>query len=102
MQAERERISKGYLSEGDRQAAIIRGETDRDVAIMLAQANEKAQTLEGEGDAQALKIIADAFSADPAFYEFVRSLEVMQKSTPDGSEVVIGLNSSLYKLLAQP
>ena len=102
MQAERERISKGYLSAGDRQAAIIRGETDRDVAILLAQANEKAQTLEGEGDAQALKIIADAFSTNPEFYEFVRSLEVIRTSTPDGSEVVIGLNSSLYKLLAQP
>ncbi len=102
MQAERERISKGYISEGERQAAIIRGETDRDVAIMLAQANEKAQTLEGEGDAQALRIIADAFSANPQFYEFVRSLEVIHDATPNGAELIIGLDSSLYKLLAQP
>jgi len=102
MQAERERISKGYLSEGERQASIIRGETDRDVAIMLAEANEKAQVLEGEGDAEALRIIAEAFSADPEFYEFVRSLEVIDKATPDGAEIVIGLDSSVYKLLAQP
>jgi membrane protease subunit HflC len=102
MRAERERISKGYLSEGDRQAAIIRGETDRDVTIMLAEANEKAQTLEGEGDAEALRIIADAFGSDPEFYEFIRSLQVINDSTPDGTEIVIGLDSSLYKLLGQP
>ncbi len=102
MQAERERISKGYLSEGERQAAIIRGETDRDVAIMLAQAKEKAQTLEGEGDAEALRIIAETFSANSEFYEFVRSLEVIDSATPDGAEIIVGLDSSLYKLLEQP
>jgi membrane protease subunit HflC len=102
MRAERDRISKGYLSEGDRQAAIIRGETDRDVTIMLAEANEKAQTLEGEGDAEALRVIAESFSSDPEFYEFIRSLQVIDDSTPDGTEIVIGLDSSLYKLLGKP
>lgn len=102
MRAERDRISKGYMSEGERQAAIIRGETDRDVKIMLAEAEEKAQTLRGEGDAQALKIIADAFSTDPDFYEYIRSLEVIKEATPKGSELVIGLDSGLYKMLQQP
>jgi membrane protease subunit HflC len=102
MRAERERIAKGYVSEGERQASIIRGETDRDVAIMLAQAREKAQRLEGEGEAEALRTIAEAFSSDPDFYEFARSLEVIDNATPNGSELVIGLDSGLYKLLAQP
>lgn len=100
MRAERERISKGYISEGERQAAIIRGETDRDVRIMLAEAEEKAQKLRGEGDAESIKIIANAFGTNPDFYEYIRSLEVIKDATPKGSEIVIGLDSGLYKLLA--
>ncbi len=102
MRAERERISRGYVSEGDRQASVIQGETDRDVKIMVAQANEQAARLRGEGDAESLRIIAEAVNSDPEFYNFVRSLEVMGKATPKGSEFVIGLDSSLYKILMQP
>ncbi len=102
MRAERERISRGYVSEGERQASVIQGETDRDVKIMVAQANEQAARLRGEGDAESLRIIAEAVNSDPEFYKFVRSLEVMSKATPKGSEFVIGLDSSLYKILMQP
>lgn len=102
MRAERERISKGYVSEGDRQASVIQGETDRDVKIMIAQANEQAAKLRGEGDAESLRIIAEGFNSDPEFYKFVRSLEVVGEATPQGAELVIGLDSGLYKILAQP
>ncbi len=102
MRAERERISKGYVSEGERQASVIQGETDRDVKIMLAEAEEQAQKLRGDGDAESLRIIAGGFNSDPEFYKFIRSLEVITESTPQGSEFIIGLDSSLYRMLAQP
>jgi len=102
MRAERERISKGYVSEGERQASVIQGETDRDVKIMLAEAEEQAQKLRGEGDGESLRIIAEGFNSDPEFYKYVRSLEVITEATPKGSEFVIGLDSSLYKILVQP
>jgi membrane protease subunit HflC len=102
MRAERERISKGYVSEGERQASVIQGETDRDVKIMVAQAEEQAQKLRGEGDAESLRIIAEGFNSDPEFYKYVRSLEVITESTPKGSEFVIGLDSSLYRMIVAP
>jgi len=100
MRAERQRISKGYESEGERQAAIIRGETDRDVRILLAEAEEKAQKLRGEGEAESLRIIAAAFRENTDFYELIRTLEVVRESTPPGSELVIGLDSGVYRILA--
>jgi membrane protease subunit HflC len=102
MRAERERISKGYVSEGERQGSVIQGETDRDVKIMIAEAEEQAQKLRGEGDAGALRIIAEGFNSNPEFYKFVRGLEAIGKATPPNSEFVIGLDSSLYKMLTQP
>ncbi|GMV95313.1 MAG: hypothetical protein AMXMBFR82_50910 [Candidatus Hydrogenedentota bacterium] len=99
MQAERSRISKAYRSEGQKQADIIEGTTDRRVQVILANAERDAAKLRGEGDAQAIRIFAEAFGANPDLYVFMRSLEVMEESTPPGSEMLIGLDSGLYKLL---
>lgn len=99
MQAERDRISKGYRSEGEKEAQIIRGETDKRVAVILANAQREAQETRGEGDAQAIRIFAEAFGSDPDLYSFMRGLEVMKEATPVGTEMIIGLNSSIYKLL---
>jgi membrane protease subunit HflC len=99
MQAERSRISKAYRSEGQKQADIIEGTTDRRVQVILANAERDAAKLRGEGDAGAIRIFAEAFGANPDLYVFMRSLEVMEESTPPGSEMLIGLDSGLYKLL---
>lgn len=99
MQAERSRISKGYRSEGTKQASIIMGTTDRQVQVILANAKRDAEILHGEGDAHAARTFAEAFSSNPDLYEFMRSLEVIKEATPAGSELVIGLNSSIYNLL---
>jgi len=99
MQAERTRISKGYRSEGEKEAKIIRGTTDARVVVILANAQRKAQETRGEGDAQAIKIFADAFGSNPELYIYMRGLEVMRDATPVGSEMIVGLNSSIYHLL---
>jgi membrane protease subunit HflC len=99
MQAERDRISKGYRSEGEKAAQIIRGETDKRVAVILANAQREAQETRGEGDAQSIKIFAEAFGSNAELYSFMRGLEVMKEATPMGTEMIVGLNSSIYKLL---
>lgn len=99
MQAERSRISKGYRSEGNKQANIIKGNTDRQVQVILAEAKRDAEILRGEGDAEAAGIFAKAFGSNPEFYEYMRSLEVIREATPAGSELVIGLDSGIYNLL---
>jgi membrane protease subunit HflC len=99
MTAERSRISKGYRSDGRKEADIIESETDRRVQVILANAKREASMLRGEGDAEVLRIYAEGFSRNPQLYRFMRSLEVLQESTPPGSELIIGLDSSLYKML---
>ena len=99
MQAERSRISKQYRSEGEKESSIIKGQTDRQVRVILAEAERDARKLKGEGDAQAVRTFAEAFNSSPELYRFMRSLEVMEEATPPGTELVIGLDSGIYRFL---
>lgn len=102
MTAERSRISKAYRSDGGKQSEIIKSETDKRVQVLLAEARREAEILRGQGDAEALGIIAEAFGSNPELYRFIRTLEVMEKSTPPGSEFIIGIDSSLYSAIRGP
>lgn len=99
MQAERKRISDAYRSEGQKERDIIEGETDRQVKVIAANAERDAKILHGEGDAEALALVSDAFGSNAELYRFMRSLEVLEEATPSGSEVIIGLDSGLFQLL---
>jgi membrane protease subunit HflC len=99
MEAERSRISKGYRSEGHKQANMIEGAVDRRVKIILANAQRDATTMRGEGDAEAIRIFAEAFNSNPDLYRFMQSLDVLKDGTPSDSELVIGLDSSIFKFL---
>ncbi|MBI4557989.1 MAG: protease modulator HflC [Candidatus Hydrogenedentes bacterium] len=99
MEAERSRISKGYRSDGRKQADIIEGDTDRRVQVIGANAERDATMLKGDGDAGAVKIFAEAFNSNPELYRFMRSLEVLNENTPEGAEMVIGVDSGVFRLL---
>jgi modulator of FtsH protease HflC len=99
MEAERSRISKGYRSEGRKEADIIEGRVNKRVDVIRAEGQRDAEKLRGEGEAKAFETYAKAFGSDPELYRFLRTLEIIQDSTPPGSELVIGLDSSVYKLL---
>lgn len=89
MQAERERQAKQYRSQGDEEARKIRSSADKEVTIMLAEAKRKAEVLHGEGDAEAVRIFADAIRQSPEFYEFYRSLEAYKKSLKQNSRILM-------------
>jgi len=97
MMAERQRIAKRYRSEGEEEAFKLRGETDKNRTILMAKAYEESQKLRGEGDAAAAKVYAEAFSPDPAFYTFVRSLEAYEKSFNDKSTMLLSPDSDFLK-----
>ncbi|MBX7256666.1 MAG: protease modulator HflC [Candidatus Hydrogenedentes bacterium] len=101
MTAERSMISKGYRSVGQREANIIKATTDKDVQVILANAKGEASRLRGEADAEVIRIFAEAFSANPDLYTFIRSLEVLSKNTPIGSEFVLGADSGVFGLLKE-
>ena len=101
MEAERNRQANKFRSEGEEEAQKIRAATDRDKTIILADAYKDAERLRGEGDAAAVEIYAKAYSADPKFYEFVRTLDMYKKIIDDKTTLVLPSNSRLFKLLLE-
>ena len=99
MEAERKRQANKFRSEGEEEAQKIRASTDKDKTIILADSYKKAERIRGEGDAKAVEVYADAYSADPKFYEFVRTLDAYKKVIDDKTTLVLPSDSRLFKLL---
>lgn len=75
MQSEWAREAALNRAQGSEQAQEIRAKADRDVVVLLADAQQKADQMRGEGDAQRNKIFAAAYSKDPQFFAFYRSMQ---------------------------
>ena len=99
MEAERKRQANKFRSEGEEEAQKIRAATDRDKTIILADAYREAEKIRGEGDAKAVQIYARSYSADPKFYEFVRTLDTYKQVVDDKTTLVLPSGSKLFKLL---
>jgi membrane protease subunit HflC len=99
MRAERERIAKGYRSEGTEKALKIRADADKQKQIILSKAYETAQKIKGEGEAQAIKIYAQAYEEDIKFYELIRTLESYEKFIDGKTTVVLSADSELLKFI---
>ena len=99
MEAERKRQANKFRSEGEEEAQKIRAATDRDKTIILADAYKEAEKIRGEGDAKAVQVYARSYSADPKFYEFVRTLDTYKKVVDDKTTLVLPSDSKLFKLL---
>lgn len=99
MIAERKQIAEKFRSEGHGEAQKIIGEKERDLKQITSEAYKKAQEIKGKADAEATKIYAKAFGADPAFYSFVKTLEVYNNSLGKDSSLVLSTDSELFKYL---
>ena len=99
MDAERKRQANKFRSEGEEEAKKIRAVTDKDRTIILAEAYKQSEEIRGIGDAKAIEIYAGAYSADPDFYEYVRTLEALKTILDDKTTVVLPADSKLFKLL---
>ena len=102
MIAERQRIAELYRSEGQGEAARIQGERERDLQRIQSEAFETAEILRGEADAEATDIYAAAYSRDPDFYSFTRSLETYEQVIDSGTTIIMGTDSDLLRYLDQP
>ncbi len=99
MQAERQRKANQYRSEGDEEAQKIVASTEKEKTIILADAYKVAEETRGEGEARALQIYANAYSADPSFYEFLKTLEIYKSVIDTNTTLVLPADSKLFKLL---
>lgn len=104
MRAERDAVAREHRSQGEEKAEFIKAEVDRKVVLIEATANRKAEELRGTGDAQAAKIYADAFSQEPEFYSFVRSLKAYEASFAEGQNNMMLLkpDSEFFRFMKAP
>ena len=101
MRAERQEIASGLRAEGTQRDREIRAEVDRDVQIILEQANGTSARLRGEAEDEAIRILAEALEQDPEFYAFRRSLEAYAKIIDDQTLVVLESDSQIFQYLQQ-
>ena len=90
MISERDNIAATYTAEGNSEAQIIRNSTDMEITVMLSEAEKEAEILVAEGEAEYMRILADAYN-DPSkteFYSFVRSLDALKASLKGDNKTV--------------
>lgn len=103
MRAERAVVARQHRSQGREQSEILKAEADRKATVIIAEAQRNSRTLRGEGDAQAATIYADAYTADPQFFSFIRSLEAYRKSFENGGDLmVLKPDGDFFRFLKDP
>ncbi len=100
MEAERKRVANELRATGNAESEKIRADADRQREVILAQAYRDAQKVKGAGDAKAAALYAAAFSRNPEFYAFYRSLDVYKQGFKNKSDVmVLDAGSPFFKYL---
>jgi modulator of FtsH protease HflC len=89
MSAERNRLANEQRSNGQESAAKIEADADRQVQVIKAEAERDAQQTRGEGDAKASEIYAAAYSRDPEFFAFYRSMQAYREAFKNGGVIVL-------------
>lgn len=96
-------LAAGYRAEGDEKAQSVKATADRDRTEILADAQRQALQLRGQGDALATDIYSKAYSKNPEFYSFYRSLEAYRTALGRESDVlVLAPDSEFFKYLKSP
>ena len=99
MEAERKRVANELRSEGAAEAEKIRADAERQREIIVAEAYRDAQRIKGEGDAKASAIYGAAFSQNPEFYTFYRSMDAYRAAFRKGDVMVLEPNSDFFKYM---
>ena len=102
MISERKQMAEKYTADGNYEASIIRNDVDKQVNIVVSDAEAEAAKLEAEGEAEYMRMLAEAYdTADKKdFYEFTLALDAL-KSSLQGTEktIILDGNSELAKIL---
>jgi membrane protease subunit HflC len=89
MRAEREREAADEIARGNEAAQRIRATADRTVTETLSEAERDAQITRGEADAEANRIFAEAYGADPEFFQFYRSMQAYERSLRGSNSTMV-------------
>ena len=98
MQTERNREAKEFRAKGAEMAVTITSTADKEVTVILADAQKKSEIMKGEGDGQRNKIFAEAFGQDPEFFAFYRAMQAYEKALIGGeTSLVLSPDSEFFK-----
>jgi len=98
MQTEREREAKQFRARGAEMAVTITSTADKEVTVILANANKQSEIMKGEGDGIRNKIFADAFGQDPQFFSFYRAMQAYEKALIGGeTSLILSPDSDFFK-----
>ena len=103
MISERNQMAEKYTADGNYDASIIRYEVDKQVNIIVSNAEAEAAKLEAEGEAEYMRMLAEAYNSEDKkdFYEFILALDALKQSLT-GSEktIILDADSDLAQILA--
>jgi modulator of FtsH protease HflC len=103
MQTERQRQAATIRAEGNQKNLEIRAKADRDVVVLVAEAESRAQQIRGEGDAERNRIFAQAYGKDPDFFAFYRSMQAYEAGLRSGdTRLVLRPDSDFFKYFGNP
>ncbi len=102
MESERKRISEEFRAEGREENQKLRALVDRDRVFILAKAEKESNILRGEGEAEAIRIFAEALERDPEFFAFQRSLQAYQRFLTSNTTVVLSSDADIFQYLQDP
>lgn len=102
MREERKRIARQFRSKGEEEAQKIRATTDQEKAVILSEAYKSEQDIKGKGDAESIKLNAEAFGKNPQFYEFIRSLEAYRKAMKEQDKMILTQKTPFLKYMREP
>ena len=98
MQTEREREAKEFRAKGAEMAVTITSTADKEVTVILADAQKQSEIMKGEGDGERNKIFAEAFGQDPEFFSFYRSMQSYGKAFTAGeTSMILSPDSEFFK-----
>jgi membrane protease subunit HflC len=98
MQTEREREAKEFRARGAEMAVTITSTADKEVTVILADAQKKSEIMKGEGDGERNKIFAEAFGRDPEFFAFYRAMQAYETALIGGdTSLILSPDSEFFK-----
>lgn len=99
MISERKRAAEQYRSEGRGKSAEIEGQREKELKLITSEAYKTAQGIRGLADAEAISVYAGAYSKDPGFYAFLKTLETYGQTVDKNTTVVFTTNGEYFKYL---
>jgi membrane protease subunit HflC len=103
MQTERQREAAEFRAQGAQRGQEIRSRADREVTVLVAEAQSKSEQIRGEGDATRNQIFAQAFSQDPEFFNFYRSMQAYENGLkPNDTRLVLKPDSNFFRFFNDP